>query len=248
MHTFHRPPPLGSGLGGLDCNREIRPLLERSFAELLGVDVVVFEPGGGPKDGRANRSTDVPKMTPAHATLVALMDGYIRVLLDPEITLLEVHKLMYFMQAAGEPLKLRFAKGTYGPYAENLRHQLNAVEGHFISGYYDGGDRPSKPLELVPGAMEDAQSVLDSNKDALQRMQRVRNLVEGFETGYGLELLATVHWVAERQKPRDFRHLTQLVWDWNPRKRQFTERQLQIAATKLREGGWMEQASRHSKA
>ena len=233
-------PPLGSGLGGLDWNREIRPLLERSLSELPDVNVVVFEPGGGPQDRRANRSTDVPRMTPARATLVVLMDGYIRVLLDPEITLLEVHKLMYFMQVAGEPLQLRFVKGVYGPYAENLRHQLNAVEGHFISGYYDGGDGPSKPLELVPGAVEDAQAVLDSDKDVRQRMQRVRSLVEGFETGYGLELLATVHWVADREGPRNFGHLTQLVRAWGQRKRRFTKRQLKIAADRLQEGGWIE--------
>ena len=60
-------------------------------------------------------------MTPARAALVVLMDGYIRVLPDPYITLLEVHKLMYFMQVAGESLKLRFVKGRYGSYAENLR-------------------------------------------------------------------------------------------------------------------------------
>ena len=234
-------PPLGSGLGGLDWNREIRPLLARSLAELSQVHFVVFEPGGGPEDRRANRSTDVPRMTPARAALVVLMDGYIRVLLDPEITLLEVHKLMYFMQAAGEPLKLRFVEGIYGPYAENLRHQLNAVEGHFISGYYDGGDKPSKPLELVPGAVEDAQAVLDSDEDVRQRMQRVRSLVEGFETGYGLELLATVHWVADNKQPRDFQHLTQLVRAWNPRKRRFTERQLRIAADRLHKHGWIEE-------
>ena len=233
-------PPLGSGLGGLNWNREIRPLLERSLSELPDVNVVVFEPGGGPKDRRVNRSTEVPKMTPARATLVVLMDRYIRVLLDPEITLLEVHKLMYFMQMAGEPLKLRFVKGVYGPYAENLRHQLNAVEGHFISGYYDGSDGPSKPLELVPGAVEDAQAVLDSDKDVRQRMQRVRSLVEGFETGYGLELLATVHWVADREVPRNFGHLTQLVRAWGQRKHRFTERQLRIAANRLHEQGWID--------
>ena len=233
-------PPLGSGLGGLNWHREIRPLLARYLAELTDVDVVVFEPGGGPEDRRANRSTDVPAMTPARAMLVVLMDRYIRVLLDPEITLLEVHKLMYFMQVAGEPLKLRFVKGVYGPYAENLRHQLNALEGHFISGYYDGGDGPGKPLELVPGAVGDAQAVLKAAEDAHKRMGRVRSLVQGFESGYGLELLATVHWVATEERPGDFHHLVQRVRAWNARKRLFTERQLRIAADRLHESGWID--------
>jgi len=67
---------------------------------------------------------------------------------------------MYFTQEAGEPLRLQFAKGPYGPYAENLRHVLHAIEGYFISGYADGGDAPDKQLELVPGAVADADMFL----------------------------------------------------------------------------------------
>ena len=52
-------PALGCGLGGLDWNREVRPMLVATFSELPDVRVVVFEPGGGPQDHRANRSTDV---------------------------------------------------------------------------------------------------------------------------------------------------------------------------------------------
>jgi hypothetical protein len=74
--------------------------------------------------------------------------------MDPFVTLLEVHKLMYFMQEAGEPLRLQYAKAAYGPYAENLRHVLRAVEGHLVAGYADGGDAPDKQIELVPGAMK----------------------------------------------------------------------------------------------
>ena len=74
------------------------------------------------------------------------------------MTLLEVHKLMYFMQEAGERLRLKYQEAPYGPYAENLRHLLHTIEGHFISGYADGGDAPDKQLELVPGAVEEAHT------------------------------------------------------------------------------------------
>ena len=179
-------------------------------------------------------------MTPGRAVLVALMDRYIRVLLDPFITLLEVHKLMYFMQVAGEPLRLQFVKAAYGPYAENLRHVLRAVEGHLIAGYRDGGDSPGKPLELVPGALHDANTFLASHEDARDRMHRVRDLVEGFETSYGLELLATVHWVITKESPQSIDQLTRQVRSWNQRKHQFTQRQLRIAADKLTQGGWID--------
>lgn len=139
-------------------------------------------------------------MTAGRAALVVLIDRYLSGLLDPTVSLLEVHKLMYFMQEAGEPLRLQ---GPSGPYAENLRHVLKAIEGHLISGYADGGDAPDKQLELVPGAVSDANQFLASNRTALDRFERVGNLVEGFETSFGLELLSTVHWVVKQLIARD---------------------------------------------
>jgi hypothetical protein len=140
-------------------------------------------------------------MTAGRAALVELMNRYVRGLLDPVITLLEVHKLMYFMQEAGEPLRLKYVQAPYGPYAENLRHVLKAIEGHLVAGYADGGDAPDKPLTLVPGAIEDANTFLDANSDTRTRFDRVGTLVEGFETPFGLELLATVHWVVKHGNP-----------------------------------------------
>lgn len=40
-------PPLGSGLGGLDW-REVRHRIEKAFAPLTDVRVVVYEPAGPP--------------------------------------------------------------------------------------------------------------------------------------------------------------------------------------------------------
>ena len=148
-------PPLGSGLGGLDWD-VVRPLIEHAFAPLSDVVVRIYEPNGAPTADKMHHSREVPKMTPGRAALVELVNRYMQGLLDPVITLLEVHKLMYFMQAAGQPLNLKYVKGPYGPYAENLRHVLRTVEGHLLSGYADGGDAPDKPLNLVPGAVEDA--------------------------------------------------------------------------------------------
>ncbi len=231
-------PPLGSGLGGLDW-AEVRPLIEQTVAPLQGVDVLIFEPGGGPSDARPNRSRDVPQMTPGRAALVGLMDRYLAALMDPEITLLEVHKLMYFLQEAGEPLRLGYVKGHYGPYAENLRHVLNDVEGHLVSGYADGGDAPGKQLNLVPGAVRDARTFLDAHTETHERFDRVVRLVEGFETPFGLELLSTVHWVATREQAHDSDSIARTVYAWGRRKRQFTHGQLELAADRLREEEWL---------
>lgn len=231
-------PPLGSGLGGLDW-ATVRPLIERALASVPEVDVVVFEPGGGPADGRINRSSDVPAMTAGRAALLGLMDRYLAALMDPSITLLEVHKLMYFLQVAGEPLRLRYVKGPFGPYAENLRHVLNEIEGHLISGYADGGDAPAKQLTPVPGAVRDAKTFLEAHPDTLERFDRVVRLVEGFETPFGLELLTSVHWVATQENPQSREAIAQAVYSWAPRKKQFTPAQVDLAAERLQSEGWL---------
>ena len=182
-----------------------------------------------------NRS--VTKMTPRRAALVGLMNCYLRGLMDPFVTLLEVHKLMYFMQAAGEPLKLQFA---YGPYAENLRHVLNAIEGHLVSGYADGGDAPDKELELVPGALDDAHAFLENVPETHARFERVSALIEGFESSFGLELLSTVHWIASEEKILDFDDIVNHTYAWSERKKQFSRRQIKIAFDILSEKGWIE--------
>ncbi len=231
-------PPLGSGLGGLDWSL-VRARILQAFEDLEDIDVVVFEPGGGPLDSRTNRSSDVPRMTPGRAALVGLLDRYLRGLLDPFVTLQEAHKLMYFMQAAGEPLKLKFQKGHYGPYAENLRHVLHAIEGHMVSGYADGGDRPNKRLSLVPGAIEDASAYVAATTDTQARFNRVAELVAGFESPFGLELLSTVHWVVTREDARSVDHVVNRAYAWNARKHAFTQRQITLAHDVLREQGWL---------
>ena len=232
-------PPLGSGLGGLHWP-SVRTRMEAALRGFDDVEIVIFEPGRAPADDRVNRSRDVPRMTAGRAALVGLLDRYLLGLLDPFVTLLEAHKLMYFMQVAGEPLKLRFAKGHYGPYAENLRHVLHAVEGHFVSGYADGGDAPDRRLQLVPGALEEARACLEGKADTHARFARVSELVDGFESPFGLELLATVHWVAAgKAKARDLDEVTEHAYAWSDRKQQFSRRQIELAFGVLSDKGWL---------
>ncbi len=70
--------------------------------------------------------TDDKALDASKASLALLMHRYLGGLMDPFVTLLEAHKLMYFMHEAGEPLRSRYAKAPYGPYAENLTHVFRA--------------------------------------------------------------------------------------------------------------------------
>lgn len=179
-------------------------------------------------------------MTPGRAALVGLMHRYLGGLMDPFVTLLEVHKLMYFMQEGGQPLRLRYAKAAYGPYAENLRHVLVEIEGHMVSGYSDGGDQPEKELALVPGAVEDANAFLAEDAETRARFERVARLVEGFETSFGLELLSTVHWVAKALPVARGEEIVSAVHGWGERKKRFSRRQIALAFDRLAEQGWLE--------
>ncbi len=231
-------PPLGSGLGGLDWLAQVRPLIETALRPIDEVRIIVFEPSGAPGTDTMRHHREVPQMTIGRAALVELMSRYLGGLLDPFVTLLEVHKLMYFMQEAGEPLRLRYKAAPYGPYAENLRHVLYAIEGHLVSGYEDGGDVPDKPLTLVPGAVDEAAAFLAKHRQTRERFDRVANLLDGFESPFGLELLSTVHWVMHHEAVRTVQDVVERTYDWNERKRQFTPRQIGIAADVLTNKGW----------
>lgn len=231
-------PPLGAGLGGLDW-KEVRPRIEQALKTLDDVQITVFEPNAEANSLSAYRAAKAPAMTPGRAALIGLMQRYLRGLLDPDITLLEVHKLMYFLQLTGQPLKLQFVQAPYGPYAENLRHVLKAVEGYYVTGYADGGDSPTKELQLVPGAVEDAERELAQDSSTSERLQRVADLVDGFETPFGLELLSTVHWVATHESPKNVQEVVRLTHAWGERKQQFSERQIRLAVQVLSAKDWI---------
>jgi O-acetyl-ADP-ribose deacetylase (regulator of RNase III) len=237
-------PPLGSGLGGLHWP-EVRELIHRKLESLPAVTVRVYEPGGAPAAGERVKNREVPKMTPGRAGLVELVRRYLDGLLDPFVTLLEVHKLMYFLQEAGEPLRLRYNKAPYGPFAENLSHVLKTVEGHLLSGYADGGDAPDKRLVLVPGAVHEAEAFLSEHQETKERLARVSKLVEGFESSYGMELLATVHWVMTQEGADDEASAVKQVHGWNERKRRFTPRQIEVARRSILESGILARLENH---
>ena len=238
-------PPLGCGLGGLNWH-EVRPMIEAAFAALPEVRAILFEPKGTPDAKTMPVRTDRPKMTPARALFIKLMEAYAA--LDYSRTLLEVQKLAYFLQAAGEPLRLKYEPGHYGPYAPNLNKVLEVMEGHFIRGYGDS-QKPDAEIELLPGASEEASDFLREKEESNQRLAAVGNLIEGFETPYGMELLATVHWVAHRGGPGHPQAATTpdeavaQVHAWNPRKKQiFKPEHLHIAWRRLAEAGWVGKA------
>ena len=236
-------PPLGCGLGGLQWDT-VQPLIERALGGLPGVDVQVFAPQGAPEAARMPIGTRRPQWTPARALFVALMDQYLE--LTYAVTLLEIQKLAYFLQEGGQNLKLRFEKGIYGPYAANLNKVLERMEGHFTRGYGDS-QKPDQEIMLLPNASREAETFLARDAESRQRMSAVSSLIEGFETPYGMELLASTHWVAhhEREPARDRASAARAVRSWNARKnRIFSDEQVHVAWDRLQETGWLDEQMR----
>lgn len=228
-------PPLGCGNGGLKWE-DIKPLIEKAFAQVPEVEVFLFTPSGSPKADEIKINTKRPNMTVARAALLSVFEQYL--LPGYRLSMLEVQKLAYFLQEAGEDLRLEFVKQQYGPYAEKINHLLQKIDGHFIKGY---GDRTQKAVEptmsLVSDALTEAETFL-SNKspETVKRLEEVFLLIEGFEYPHGMELLSTVHWVM-KENPSikdDIKKVTNLVHSWSNRKRNiFSPREIEIAWKRL---------------
>ena len=231
-------PPLGCGNGGLDWN-EVRPLIERAFVGLPEVEVRLFAPSGAPDPKGMEVRTQRPRMTPGRAAILKVLDTYRA--LEYGLSRIEVQKLAYFLQEAGENLKLKFVKHQYGPYSEELRHALNRMDGHFIRGLGDGVVEAE--IEPVEDALKEADQFLaESGHAALaQRIERVAHLIDGFQSPYGMELLATVHWVARHENNvGSAESAIKAVHAWNNRKALLMQPyHVQAAWQRLSEQGWL---------
>jgi O-acetyl-ADP-ribose deacetylase (regulator of RNase III) len=233
-------PPLGCGHGGLNWS-DVEPLIRDAFASVPDVHVKLFAPVGAPEANDMPNRTARPNLTEGRASLILLMHRYLQGFLDPFISLLEVHKLMYFLQAAGQPLKLNYEAAQFGPYAVNLRHVLVRLEGHYLQGYGDGQDSPNTSIELLPTATDEAREFLRTHADVAQRLELVAKLIDGFEDSFGLELLSTVHWViTHNPECAESLDLTvEKVRSWNSRKaRMFSKNQIFSAWNQLHEHNW----------
>ena len=183
--------------------------------------------------------TKRPNMSAARALLVMLMAQYQE--LDYRLTLLEIQKLAYFLQEAGERLRLRYEGGHYGPYADNLNKVLERIEGHFIRGYGDS-QKPDAAIDLLKGTRREAEEFLQAHADSMEPLEQVARLIAGFETPYGMELLASLHWLAHHNDPPadSVESATYLLHNWSERRaRMFKPPHIVIAWQRLQDEGWL---------
>jgi O-acetyl-ADP-ribose deacetylase (regulator of RNase III) len=231
-------PPLGCGLGGLNW-KVVRELILDEFKTLDQVRLFLYAPAGAPDAKSMPVRTKKPDLTPARAMLLRLMELYL--IPAYRLTLLEVQKLAYFLQESGEDLRLRYEAGRYGPYAANLNKVLEALEGHYIRGYGDSQETDAD-LELLPNSSGEVEKYLREQGVHSPHMTRVGDLIEGFETPYGLELLSSIHWVAMHSQAEvgSAEDATRAIHAWSRRKaKMFRPQHIRVAWQRLEAKGWL---------
>jgi len=195
-------PPLGAGNGGLDWAK-VRPLIEAELRD-LNIDILVYEPAA--KYQNVAKRSGVEKLTPARALIAELVRRYSVLGLD--CSLLEVQKLAWFTQvsidrlALEDPLALKFSAHRYGPYSDQLRHLLDALDGSYL--HCDKRIADAGPLDLIwfdDAKRERLDVYLKTTEAQAYRpaLEATTQLIDGFESPLGMELLATVDWVVRRE-------------------------------------------------
>lgn len=190
-------PPLGAGNGGLNWH-EVKPYIEQALGDLEGVEIIIYEPTD--RYQNVAKTTGVEKLTPARALIAELVRRYW--VMGMECSLLEVQKLAWFLERAIEaeglePLDLRFVAKNYGPYADRLRHLLDALDGSYLKSDKRISDSdPLDPIWFNDSKREIVELYLKTEASAyLPALERTSKLIDGFESPFGLELLSTVDWL-----------------------------------------------------
>ena len=192
-------PPLGCGNGGLDW-AQVRQEIEAALAELDNVDVVVF----APTDAYQNepKREGLEQLTPARALIAELVRRY--AVLGIECTNLEVQKLAWFLDrvirtlSLVDPMNLRFTANKYGPYADNLRHLLDGLDGSYL--HCEKRLSDAGPFDLIrfdDGRRDAVGEYLkeETAREYVAALEKTAEIIDGFESPLGMELLATVDWL-----------------------------------------------------
>ena len=72
-----------------------------------------------------------------------------------------------------------------------------------------------------------------------EHMKKVIDLITGFETPFGMELLSTIHWFAKHEDAHTAEDAVKKTYGWNPRKQMFKEKHINLAWEILDNKGWL---------
>jgi len=191
-------PPLGAGNGGLDWPT-VKSKIDSALHDVTDVDITVYEPTD--KYQNVAKRAGVEKLTPARALIAELVRRYW--LLGMECSQLEIQKLAWFLERMLESmqlpndLRLEFKPHRYGPYAPRLSHLLNSLDGSYLRS--DKRIADSEPTDVIcfdDSRREFVAAFLKTEaRELVPALEATTKLIDGFESPFGMELLASVDWL-----------------------------------------------------
>lgn len=207
-------PPLGAGNGHLIWNK-VKDLINKYLSQISSeVEILVFEPGYN--DQRVEIKKEVG-LTAQRALYVYLLANY--QVLGYQINLLVAHKIAYFLQIFGENLNLSFEKGDYGPYAHRLTHLLKHINHVYIS-YNDQRNSPTTIISINQEKYDEVKTYYNEKltDEQKSRTDKLLKFIEGFESSYGLELLATIKYIVDNTNKKTYDDIQPEIAKWTKRK------------------------------
>ncbi|WP_395711739.1 macro domain-containing protein [Reyranella sp.] len=191
-------PPLGAGNGGLAWS-DVKPLVAKALAD-LDCEIIVYEPTQTYQN--VVKRHGVEKLTPARALMAEMIRCY--AVLGFDCSILEAQKLAWFLSGAIRHLSLPnpiaddFVANRYGPYSDKVRHLLDSLDGSYLTCERRVADaRPFDPIRFRHDRQDRIGAYLTSPEASPYRpaLNAASEVIDGFQSPHGLELLATVDWL-----------------------------------------------------
>jgi O-acetyl-ADP-ribose deacetylase (regulator of RNase III) len=229
-------PPLGCGNGGLKWEK-VKELIEKYLGNYKDIDIEVYEPNEAVKDLlKKQESKKNAKLTDARAMLLYAMFYYES--LGENSSLFVANKLSYFLQRLGEKSfnQLKFEASHYGPYSVGVEHLLHHINGKYIKGLEQMSAKAFEPLELQYEKITEVSEYIkkELSVEQKQRIKDLIKLINGFQSAFSLEVLATVDFIRKDNHNINQADITTTIHNWSERKRKlFQDKYITVAINHL---------------